>query len=122
MIKALNAIVALVLLSGCSKPQDPSGLYLIQTERSKSHYDIRSAGVAKVSGRLNAAGPPQLTSWSTEGTWEMVGDTLVISAPRPQNQDSDGRVTQHKFTIEPNGDLISVDCEELAAGIRAVKQ
>lgn len=118
-MKALSLITFVVLLVGCGRP-DPSGLYLIQSGGATSRYDIQSTGAAKISGSINFAG--LRNSWSTKGTWKMDGDTLVISAPKPENLEAGSRITQHKFTIEPNGDLISLKCEELDAGIRAVKQ
>ena len=52
----------------------------------------------------------------------MQDDTLVVTAPKPENLEPGGRMTEHRFTIEPNGDLIAIETEELDEGVRAVKQ
>ncbi len=119
-MKTLSLILATLALIACSKPADPTGLYVISDSISVSRYDIQSSGAAKISGAVNFAGIR--SSWNTAGTWEMEGKTLVVSAPQPKTLFSEGRITQHKFTIEPNGDLITLQCDEFDAGLRAVKQ
>jgi hypothetical protein len=119
-MKTLSLILATLALIACSKPADPTGLYVISDSTYVTRYDIQSSGGARISGVLNFAGTR--FSWNTAGTWEMEGKTLVVSAPQPDHFWSEGRITQHKFTIEPNGDLITLQCEEFDAGLRAVKQ
>ena len=118
-MKILSAVIALVLVS-CSKPTDPSGIYLIRGSRSLSTYDIQSSGAAKIFGHVSFYGTT--VSWNTAGTWMMQDDALVVTAPKPENLEPGGRMTEHRFTIEPNGDLIAIETEELDEGVRAVKQ
>jgi hypothetical protein len=119
-MKTLSLLVALAFLTGCSKPVDPSGVYVIGDRWSVTRYDIQSSGASKISGSASFAGVS--TSWHTQGTWKMENGTLILSAPKPENLDPSGKVTDYKFTIEPNGDLITLECEEFPAGLRAVKQ
>jgi len=118
-MKILSALIALFLVS-CSKPADPSGTYLIRGSHSLSTYDIQSSGAAKISGHVTFYG--STVSWNTAGTWTMEDGVLVIVAPRPESLEPGGRMTEHRFTIEPNGDLIAMQTEEIDQGVRAVKQ
>jgi len=118
-MKTIKIFAACLLLAGCSRP-DPTGLYLINNSWSQVAYDIQSSGKAKISGQINFHGIR--SSFSTTGNWRMEGNTLVVSAPKPESVEPGGRVTDHKFNLESNGDLVTLSCEEFDEGIRAVKQ
>jgi hypothetical protein len=119
-MKSLRLLLACAALVGCSKPADPSGRYVIANSWSSSEYDLQSGGLAKLSGTVIFAG--LTSSWATSGTWKMDRNSLVISAPRPESIEPGHRVTEHRFTIQPNGDLVTVQGEEFDGGLRAVKQ
>jgi len=118
-MKTISLLLTVVALVGCSRPE-PGGVYIIKNSWSETAYDIQSSGKAKISGQINFHGIR--SSFATQGTWKMDGKTLVITAPKPESVEPGGRVTDHKFTIEFNGDLITVEGEEFDGGLRAVKQ
>jgi hypothetical protein len=118
-MKILSAVLALAL-AACSKPADPTGTYLIKSGPSLSTYDIQSSGAAKIFGSATFYGTT--VSWNTAGRWTLEDGILVVTAPKPENLEPGGRITEHRFTIEPNGDLIAIETEELNQGVRAVKQ
>ena len=118
-MKILSVLLLLAFLVACEKNNDLSGVYVNTEQKLRFTYDLQSSGQATAHFFIDFAKPYNKT---LDGTWS-VADGIITVQVRPRGGGEFKKDSIGRFSIEPNGDLLTIKSPEFKrSGIRFVKQ
>jgi hypothetical protein len=118
-MKAISLIFILFAIASCDRRPDLSGVYTYSTDRILYSYDLQSSGAAKAKMVLDVF---EVSTTDYEGSWDFAAGIVTVKVRKDGDKDFAEDVIG-KFTVEPNGDLLTVESPEFKkSGVRFVKQ
>jgi hypothetical protein len=120
-MKTLNLLLlaSLIALVSCTRKPDLSGVYTYETDTMVFAYDLQSSGSARAKLVMEVFGT---TIKNYEGSWNYKDGYITVQVRDIDDQES-AKDSIGQFTVEPNGDLLTVKSPEFKkTGIRFVKQ
>jgi len=118
-MKAISLVCLLIALVSCDRRTDLSGVYTYSTDGMVFTYDLQSSGKARAKLVMQIL---DTTETNYEGSWSFSQGVVTVQVRKDEDKDF-STDSIGKFTVEPNGDLLTVESPEFKkAGIRFVKQ